>query len=442
MIALRYAAPIALLVILLFVGLCWILRRRAAKRHPLAQRPMLCPGPELSDRLLARAHPRRWINLVRRPGCFYDLSGLVPDSTGRVCCPECNRRITSPAQCYRPAGQRMHRWRRDVIAGGVLAMLIALSLSPFVRTGGWAGVLPADVLLAIYQQAGTSTPRVLKRELSNRVYDSTLSRDQRQILAEILLGELGEDDIPRNAIDTVDVLYALGQAATPALERGLRSPDWQRRQLCAHVLRNTQGYLPGDDLIAATIDGLRRHSTGEVNATSQPTLSIWVNPALEALRYLPQYPELLDESLAPAIASDDPQQRLMAAAIAGLAGRETLIDQAAPVLIEHLAENDIAEDAKLATLALMGFRSPKLVAYVEPLIDDPTDAQRRTLARQIISAAAIPERFHTIIDDAPSPVTNVISGPTTQLTPDMLRPVVIRTRPAAAPFTLATTGKP
>lgn len=442
MIALRYAAPIALLVILLFIGLCCCLRRRAAKRHPLAQRPMLCPGPELSDRLLARVHPRRWLNLVRRPGCFYDLSGLVPDATGRVCCPECNRRITSPAQCYRPAGQRMHRWRRDVIAGSVLAMLIVLWLSPFVRHGQWAALLPTDVLLAIYQQAGPSAPRVLKREINNRAFEPTFTREHRQALAEILLRELGEDDIPHNAIDAVDVLFGLGHAAAPALERGLRSPDWQCRQLCAHVLRSMQGYVPGDDLIAVSVEGLRSRSTGQVNSTSQPNLSAWVNPALEALRYLPLYPELLDASLAPAIAADDPQQRLMAAAIAGLAGRESLIDQAAPVLIEHLAENDIAEDAKLATLALMGFRSPKLAAYIEPLIDDPTDAQRRTLARQIITAAAIPERFHTIIDNAPSPVTNAIWGPATQLTPDMLRPARIRARPAVAPVVVAVTGTP
>ena len=89
-----------------------------------------------------------------------------------------------------------------------------------------------------------------------------------------------------------------------------------------------------------------------------------------------------------AIASDDPQQSLMAMVICGFAGDRTAIDLVVPTLVDHL--RDGPGNARLAAATLFRFGPPVIEALRAYADDD--DRQCRESVRSIIERLEHPER--------------------------------------------------
>jgi hypothetical protein len=76
---------------------------------------------------------------ARCPRCWYDMSG------GGPVCPECGRRIASPARL-----SRRRRWWRlvSIAALGLVVVVPGLMSVPRVQRAGWRGLVPTTVLIA------------------------------------------------------------------------------------------------------------------------------------------------------------------------------------------------------------------------------------------------------------------------------------------------------
>src|SRR5690606_3195587 len=120
-----------------------------------------------------------------------------------------------------------------------------------------------------------------------------------------------------------------------------------QRLLSASVLRQMPGYEPSPRMLDVLVEGFGAGAWSWDQGTHTPV-------ALQ--RRGAQYLASLGEQAAPALErgmrSADPAVRFSCAVAAGFGRCATLVDMAAPILIEHLADNDITGDAKLAAPAL------------------------------------------------------------------------------------------
>src|SRR5690606_21248697 len=155
------------------------------------------------------------------------------------------------------------------------------------------------------------------------------------------------------------------------------SDDLQQRLLSASVLRQMPGYEPSARMLDVIVEGF---------ATGARRWDDGAHTPVALRRRGVQYLAGLGERAAPAMErgmrSDDGSIRFACAVAAGFGRCESLIDMAAPILIEHLADNDIGGDAALAAPALYQFGEaarPWLGAYT-----DSTDPQQRSAARLIL----------------------------------------------------------
>jgi hypothetical protein len=170
--------------------------------------------------------------------------------------------------------------------------------------------------------------------------------------------------------------------AEAALQEALRSADWQHRQLACSTLHelwyNRRGVSITHDLLRVTVEGL-----GD-DALPYETCYTHVTNARSGFWFLCDLPDpsMAESALATGMASLDRQRRFLCAAAAGATGRTRLIEQAAPILIEHLHDNDIESDATLAVGALYRFG-----ARVTPYLQECAatgDAQAQRLARLVL----------------------------------------------------------
>jgi hypothetical protein len=218
--------------------------------------------------------------------------------------------------------------------------------------------------------------------------------------AVTLVHDLKADDVPGNAEDAIALLEQFRIA--PPLEEALESSDWQQRQLAASVLRDLIWENPSipvsDQLLQVTIEGLRSD-----DLPFGPSHTMWVLDARYGFNFLCQFPERIGPLIAPGLESDDPQQRLLCAAVAGFTHQATLTDHAAPILIEALLDNSTEGDAMVATPALARF-GPGIAPYLIPYLDDP-DPQRRELVHRILDSVGLTLRFDNLpVAGAPPPL--------------------------------------
>lgn len=384
-------------------------------------RRVLCPGPRMA-----------WTSLVvpiwilHQPRCGYDLSAHRPARDGSVTCPECGRVVRRQGQRVRSA----RAWRPGRFG---LALLVLAWLSyrfPPVDASRLVAVSPTDVLLRGEGLLGEYTPLEARDEIRRRAMDHQLSEQQTLRFVQLLLNDLRDDQLVGNAKAALEQLEIFGLFDPQALWDALDSPDAQERRMVADLLRSMPAIgAPNDKLLRISVEDLRSddrrwnaraasdYLLGNLEAAKPFLISALHSDdrqqrdaILDLLRETETQgtvlEELLGESirsfgmgngyrrsriaflfllrnaataeprLAEAMAGSDPRARLLAAVVAGCANRADLLPTAVPILVEHLADNNVTGDAIVAARALWGF-GPSVVPFLEPYRANGDTQQRR-----------------------------------------------------------------
>lgn len=336
--------------------------RRPVRRH--------CPGPARGfRRMLGFVLPWRTL-------CGYDLSGR-PDA--RTPCPECGV-MAARRDLLRSPGRV--RWLR---LGFTCLALAGTAFWQWEAAMWWEWVtrLPTTPLLRIEATLGPRVPGQVHDELANRACAKAMTSRQREIYAALLVRNLASDEVRGNAGHAGWLLTQLEHEGVVALLGALKSADYQQRQLAADHLRSMEGFELNQDLLRVTVEGLRddRFPFDPGTALDSSTWT-WSTNARDGTAFLVTYARPAQAFIAQGLASDDRQQRLLCAAIAGWGGLDELAPVAAPILIEHLADNDMQGDAKIAYAALVAFGAHARGA-LESAIESP-DTQQRLSARALL----------------------------------------------------------
>jgi hypothetical protein len=211
-------------------------------------------------------------------------------------------------------------------------------------------------------------------------------RDGRRSLmadaAPIIIRHLRDNDVRFDAGGAMSALRVCGPKIAPLLQPSLQSYDMQERQIAASVLRSFKDLPVTHELLAATVDGLKRDRLPYDPRTGR---SAWVRNASEGVRFLVEHCDDAEDLLREAIRKGDRAQRFYCSCIAGFAQRRSLMHAAVPVLVDHLRDNNIDNDGTWALRALWGF-GPEVVPLLERWAD-PEDQQ------QCESIAFLLERF-------------------------------------------------
>lgn len=341
--------------------------------------------------------PSQWLVRGR---CWYILTGLPHDGDGQVRCPECGVR-SRPARALRDG--RRFRWNRlGVIC---LALGSAFFAQPWISGGHWVKPIPTAVLAIIEDVPSQSARRQLRDETALRVYSGTVTGWSATVVADRLVRDLHQDGEKWNADRAAGLLGQLWPLSSEALEHAVASDDVQARVIAAGILRQ-KSMTPSQALLRACMEDLRDDS-------SHVDWYLSLGNALSAAEYLVRWASDAEPLLAEAMRSDDRQQRLLAAAVAGYAARLRLVDQAAPILIDHLRDNSIRGDAKVAAPALYRFGS-SVLAHLQPHTESD-DPQLRAAALSIVERLTYPDRSRHRMQHPMPRITQSVDDPLTQL---------------------------
>jgi hypothetical protein len=342
-------------------------------RFCMRRRPVYCPGQQ---RCLWIRVMLDWWFPPRL--CGYNLSGL-PASGGGPVCPECGRVVGSRQGRRSPHRGRLRRW------AAIALIVVAGALNGgYVRSGQWVQHLPTTGLILIERLPYEQRPQRLRRELEARMAGGTvaLSGFQERLLISTLIADLRCDGARWNAHRALELLPRLSSAA-PALHAALGSPDWQQRQLAAHLLRGWPGMAPTEELLRITVEGLRDdHLPYQRFPNSRRYTTTWVANAREGILYLSVHLDRAAPLVAEGLESDDWQQRFLCAAILGYGGGIEYVAAAAPILIPELADDGRAENARTAAGALYGFGEAVIPHLCR--LRQSSDDQQRSLVRSIL----------------------------------------------------------
>ncbi|MFU8830437.1 MAG: hypothetical protein ACNA8P_13520, partial [Phycisphaerales bacterium] len=209
-----------------------------------------------------------------------------------------------------------------------------------------------------------------------------------------LINDLRADDIRWNAIEAMDALGRLREPPLAALERALDSDDWQQRQLAAALrwwYMDPWDWLWHDPnlpawrlesigsvtrrLLEVTVEGLRSDALPRDREQNRYTP---VSNAANGYRALVKNAKAARDLLEAGLESDDYQQKLLCALILGTGGVSASVEKAAPILIPHLRDNDIPEDAKFAIFALYRF-GDAVVPLLEAALPDADEQQAQAI---------------------------------------------------------------
>lgn len=377
-----------------------------------------CPGPD-----------RWWTQWVlpwcwrRSVVCGYDLRGLHRNAKGQVRCPECGARSagTRRAATLRVCGP----WIRALLLL-CLAGLMCRNVS-WLRSGGWTRYAPTALLATTAGVLQDWTPKGVRGELEDRMDRHELAGWQEALLIEAAIRNLGNDSARHNADWGIGILYQAGDSAIPAVEAALLSRDYQRRQLAAWVLINRwwdghadpstrfqlptkPPYVPPDALFRVVVEGL-----------ADDDLNIDFPNASSGMGFLVQYGRGCAAFLLPGLRSADPQQRFLSAVCAGLMGATELVNDAGPILVEHLMSNDVESDAAPSARALY-LLGPEVLPYVRPACEC-ADGQAANLAKLIVmnmETPGAPRKVRRELNTA----TVIVDDPTLELDLDQIRSMV------------------
>jgi hypothetical protein len=251
-----------------------------------------------------------------------------------------------------------------------------------------------------------------------------------QLDARTLVDRLRDDDQDWNASRAMEALGELETPPVAELQAALDSDDWQQRQLAATLLWRyfkPNGYFGERSpawrfqsqgsvtprLIGVTIEGFRNDRLPLDRWRGKYTYSF---NAAEGFRNLRHYAAQAEAQLAAGLKSDDYQQRFLCALTLGFGGVSTQAEAVARVLLPHLRDNDMPDDAKWCTAALLHLGpsvSPSLRAaqpdadeqqvkliglilldFEQPLIEGEGEAVRRVYRSVAGSALSPAARGH------------------------------------------------
>lgn len=225
---------------------------------------------------------------------------------------------------------------------------------------------------------------------------------------EDLVDQLRDDDVRHNLTRALPVLLSHPDLSPDFLYAQLTHEDWQVRQVMCEIIwsrafppparrayhawlerhlsdpaaapaKLNPDYPITQTLVRVTIEGLAHDTTPYDTARRR---GLCYNNALLGLRVLPVVAHDFAPMLSQAMDSDDPQQRILAAAILGYAGIGADAERAAQILLPHLRDNDMYEDAKFCAPALAGFGHALLPHLSEAL--PAADHQQRELILLLI----------------------------------------------------------
>ncbi len=193
-----------------------------------------------------------------------------------------------------------------------------------------------------------------------------------------LVDQLRHDEQDMNAVRAVKALGSLESPPLRELHAALDSSDWQQRQLAAGLLwdflhprswhwselpewrREPQGDVT-TRLIEVTIEGFRDDNLPLDRRRSRYMFAF---NAAEGFRHLRHHAKQAETQLVAGLSSDDYQQRFLCALVLGFGGVSSQAEPVARILLPHLRDNDIPEDAKWCTAALL-----RLGERVMPLLE-------------------------------------------------------------------------
>lgn len=212
-----------------------------------------------------------------------------------------------------------------------------------------------------------------------------------------LIKALRDDDTKWNAGEALDALCELREPPLDLLNAALDSDDWQQRELAASVLwehihpRAWRQREPISAvtlrLLEVTVEGLAHDALPYDRDADRYT---YVSNANRGFRMLSLHAKEAEPLLTLGLKSDDPQKRFLCALALGFGGVGASAHLAAPILLPHLRDNDIPEDAKWAVAALYRFGPDVFPILIRALPD--ADAQQHDLLRLLIADLVQPPR--------------------------------------------------
>lgn len=176
--------------------------------------------------------------------------------------------------------------------------------------------------------------------------DQRPTEDER-IRIEVLVRDLVNDRSVGNATRAMKELSHLRAKAVPALEAALRSKNEQQRHFAAYVLRGFAPVRPSGKLLEVTVEGLRDDDIPEYSR-KRP----FVFNATDGVDFLLRHVDAAKTPLLEALDSKDGQQRYLAAYVIAMRQRSWQAVKVSGILIEHLEDNSIKNDASLSCSAL------------------------------------------------------------------------------------------
>ena len=213
-----------------------------------------------------------------------------------------------------------------------------------------------------------SGDRQQRSRVAHLLWSAEIGGDALDQLLTIAVDDLASDDQNGNAERAEDFLRSRVDQARPMLLNAMHSADQQQRRAVLNLLRQTE--TTGDvfqALLQLSVEELRSTTPGSKRT---------------AFNYLSRHAAAADPLLRDAMQGDDAMQRLLCAAAAGCGGHQPLIDVATPILISHLADNSIRDDAIIAARALWGF-GRNVLPLLEP-VRSSTDEQQRQSVEYIV----------------------------------------------------------
>ena len=167
--------------------------------------------------------------------------------------------------------------------------------------------------------------------------------------ADRLVTDLRNDDERFNATRAARELAYMRENSVPALTSAIASQDWQQRQIAGATLIIDSERQPTPELLEVLVEAMKDDALPRGEGSCTPVYN-----GADAFRYLAVHTSDAIEKLRVALASDDGQQRFLAAALLASADDAPSRKRSIQILLPHLRDNDILVDALLACSAMSG----------------------------------------------------------------------------------------
>ncbi len=226
-----------------------------------------------------------------------------------------------------------------------------------------------------------------------------------------LIEDLRHDDVRWNARDSVWAIMLLNEPPLDELHEALDSDDWQQRQLACDLLwrmydkqgRRSRWYGNGREqpawrsysqgalterMIEITIEGLEDDDSPYAPGDEG---NLMLANAANGFVRLADHATAARDQLLEGLTSENYQQKFLCALALARGGVSSAANDVLPILLPHLADNDIREDAKWCTHAIFQLGDAALPALKQARLDSEDSQQRATLTLLILNLEGAPE---------------------------------------------------